>query len=396
MFRELLKKLWKKTPLFLVLAVSALVVSLWGDIGGLLGYRSYERSVLKEPGLKLVLQGVHDGVMPWQAFSPSAAKKESASGAWKEEKQQQTSGGEATTQQSGKDSTADAAAEAAAKAATAPMPAGVCSEVVQAKDYGVAEATYLTPEGVTFKPDTSGLFAKNGTFYQLQKVDQSYFKDALFIGDSRTVGLRDYGGMNTWTSFAAKESTGVYNIQQKKLDYSSPESGGQTTEATLDEVLSAHQYRKVYISLGINELGVGNTQQYCENMRAMVQHVLQSQPDAIIYLQAIMHVTQRYSSTDKVFNNRLIVDRNSAIATLANGRNIFYLDMNAEVCDGDGNLKAELTGDGIHLKASGYEYWKNFLLNNAIVRDQNDWSGSAGTASSASAADTAAAAKTAQ
>ena len=58
---------------------------------------------------------------------------------------------------------------------------------------------------------------------------------------------------------------------------------------------------------------------------------------------------------------------NQAIATLANGRNIFYIDMNTDLCDEDGNLKKELTGDGIHLKASACELWHKFLCKNAIV-----------------------------
>ena len=73
------------------------------------------------------------------------------------------------------------------------------------------------------------------------------------------------------------------------------------------------------------------------------------------------------SSTDPVYNNKAIVQRNKAISTLANGRNIFYIDMNADLCDANGDLKEELTGDGIHLKASACELWHKFLLKNAIV-----------------------------
>ena len=41
--------------------------------------------------------------------------------------------------------------------------------------------------------------------------------------------------------------------------------------------------------------------------------------------------------------------------------------MNTDLCDEDGNLKKELTGDGIHLKASACELWHKFLCKNAIV-----------------------------
>ena len=105
--------------------------------------------------------------------------------------------------------------------------------------------------------------------------------------------------------------------------------------------------------------------------------IRETQPDALIYIQGIMHVSKNMSSTDRVYNNRAIVQRNKAIATLANGRNIFYIDMNADLCDENGDLKEEFTGDGIHLKAASCERWHRFLRKNAIVIP-----GSAETASS--------------
>ena len=92
------------------------------------------------------------------------------------------------------------------------------------------------------------------------------------------------------------------------------------------------------------------------------------QPDAIIYIEGIMHVSKNRSSSDAVFNNTSIVERNTAISTLANGHDIFYIDMNPSVCDENGDLLSDLTGDGIHLKASAYAKWHEFLLQNAIVR----------------------------
>lgn len=129
--------------------------------------------------------------------------------------------------------------------------------------------------------------------------------------------------------------------------------------------------------MGVNELGVPDTKDYYEEFRKVVTKINKLQPDALIYIQGIMHVSKNMSSTDRVYNNRAIVQRNKAIATLANGRNIFYIDMNADLCDENGDLKEEFTGDGIHLKAASCERWHRFLRKNAIVIP-----GSAETASS--------------
>ena len=99
----------------------------------------------------------------------------------------------------------------------------------------------------------------------------------------------------------------------------------------------------------------------------VIEKINELQPGAVIYIQGIMHVSKNMSSTDRVYKNRAIVQRNKAIATLANGRNIFYIDMNEDLCDKDGNLKDDLTGDGIHLKASACALWYQFLKTHAIV-----------------------------
>lgn len=47
--------------------------------------------------------------------------------------------------------------------------------------------------------------------YTFTDVTQDYFDDAVFIGDSRTVGLRDYGGWDNATYYASIGLT-VYDM----------------------------------------------------------------------------------------------------------------------------------------------------------------------------------------
>lgn len=250
---------------------------------------------------------------------------------------------------------------------TQKVPARSSTPVVKAKDYGVAQKSYLSPEDTVYNKDTEGLFAPDGTYYSFQKVEDSYFVDALFVGDSRTVGLYEYGGMADTASFLARESTTIYDLfdENEKMDYAA--RGKKATERTFKGLLSKTDFGKIYLSVGVNELGVPDTKDFYEEYRKVIRRINKLQPDAIIYIQGIMHVSKDKSSSDPVYNNTAIVQRNQAIATLANGRNIFYIDMNTDLCDEDGNLKKELTGDGIHLKASACELWHKFLCKNAIV-----------------------------
>jgi hypothetical protein len=60
------------------------------------------------------------------------------------------------------------------------------------------------------------------------------------------------------------------------------------------------------------------------------------------------------------------------VSTLANGHDIFYVDMNSVYCDENGNLLSDITEDGIHPYASEYERWVDFLKTKGIIRTDAD------------------------
>ncbi len=253
------------------------------------------------------------------------------------------------------------------------MPANVNNPVVQAVSYNNENRKYMSADDTVYNQDTVGLFAQNGDYYTFRDVDDFYFSDAIFIGDSRTDGLYDYGGLKGKATFLAKESISVYTMYDRKLDFHTP--GEQDQSLTVLEALMTKQYRKVYLSVGVNELGIPDTAEFYQRYREAVAVIRQLQPDAIIYIEGIMHVTESKAKSDDAFNNVNIVQRNTAIATLANGHDIFYIDMNSAVCDENGNLRTELTADGVHLKGSAYSLWHDFLLHNAVVRNTEDYLG---------------------
>ena len=82
-----------------------------------------------------------------------------------------------------------------------------------------------------------------------------------------------------------------------------------------------------------------------------------------------MHVSGEKNETDELYNNTNINIRNDAIKGLADNRKVFYLDINEAVDDENGNLLKELSFDDVHLKASSYDRWYQFLLGHGIVRD---------------------------
>lgn len=393
-----IKLLWKRFTLLCILALTALPLMIIGWSGRKTIYSEYVLDPLRQPGLTLVFEGLHDGVYPWQGLlKPKSDAAEDAGEETTDAADTSAVGDTAVAgSTAGAGSTAVAGSTAGAgSTATAEetivyteaedseveemkelpenaiagsvdaIPEGVCNPVMQAADYDVVNIGFLSPDDTEYNTDTEGIFAKNGIYYKLGLVDATYFSDALFIGDSRTVGLCEYGSLKGNAAFLAKESVNVYNVLDQELRYT--DHDGETWDAYVEEILSENKYGKVYVALGVNELGIGTTYMYYEKYREILSMIREYQPDALIYIQGIMHVSYDKSSTDSCRNNTVIVQRNMAISTLANGRDIFYIDMNPYVCDEDGDLYEDMSGDGIHLKASAYEYWDRSLMENAIV-----------------------------
>ena len=144
-------------------------------------------------------------------------------------------------------------------------------------------------------------------------VDDSYFDDAVFIGDSRTVGMYEYGGLEETSTFYASTGLTIYKMFDSKI-VAVP---GQKKKITVEEALSEKQFAKIYLMIGINEMGTGTVESFMKAYGEAVQHLQQLQPDAVIYLQAIMKVTTERSGQGDYITNEGIEARNEEIAKLA-------------------------------------------------------------------------------
>lgn len=193
-------------------------------------------------------------------------------------------------------------------------------------------------------------------------VEDDYFADAVFIGDSRTVGLYEYGGLEEVTTFYASKGLTVYKL----FDAEIVEIPGQRQKLTVEDALLNNDFKKIYLMVGINEMGTGTVETFTAKYKEVVDHLLELEPNAILYIQGILKVTTERSNKGDYITNEGIVARNNALAELADNRRIFYLDANPLICDETGGLVSSYTFDGVHLKAQYIEIWKNYLKEHAI------------------------------
>lgn len=394
------KKLIKKCPFLLLLVSTGILFSLIGLCGRKNIYAGQEYHPLKEPASVMMFQALKDDIYPWQIFegesAPVMAQGEDdgegdsvisvsgnevdSEGLACDGEEQEMEEAVAKEEETDPKEEADAAEEETAEpdsetslepsaepdSETGPEPSAepktenTQSILPKERIEPLRESTreeYLNHISADIYGDAG---VKRAAEYEFSQVDESYFDDALFIGDSRTVGLRDYTDLSEHADFYCETSLTI----QKILEEDFPGLG------TVEEALSNKEYGKIYIMLGINELGVGTTEDFIEKYSEVIAFLHETEPEAKIFIQGIMRVTGKKHNSDAIFNNNNINARNNAIATLADNEQIFYIDVNEVVCDEEGNLNTDYTYDQLHLLGMYNDLWKQFLLSHGVIQEE--------------------------
>ncbi len=179
------------------------------------------------------------------------------------------------------------------------------------------------------------------------------FRNVLFIGDSRTVGLYEYGELGEADVFA-KCGIGVFDLWNIEV------CCGGNEKKTLGQALTQKQYETIHLMLGINELGYP-TEEILKKYRETVEQIQNMQPQARIILGSNLHVTSNKSEGSTVYNNPKIDGLNSEIQQIGQELNCYYIDSNERFDDMQGNLPNECSSDGLHMSGKYYAEWVQWL-----------------------------------
>ena len=192
------------------------------------------------------------------------------------------------------------------------------------------------------------------------EVAESYFDHTLFIGDSKTDGLRMWGRLGEAQYFCGT-SYSVYNIFDKTA------SDADFKNAKLDKVLASHKYDQVYIMLGYNECGYPYDS-LMKQFRYVITRVHKAQPQARIILHGIMHASARVASKYDYYTVQNIEKANDGLRELAASTDgLYYVDCNEPFCDENGFLLSHVSSDGEHLTPEYTKQWAQEILKRAIV-----------------------------
>lgn len=118
---------------------------------------------------------------------------------------------------------------------------------------------------------------------------------------------------------------------------------------------------KIFINIGTNDLSDSRIpiSELMENYDKIISKIEASLPETVIYLMAYYPVN--YEAADenmkeclKIRNNEKIRTANVEVKKLAEKHNQRYIDINKNLMDEQGRLKAEYTIEGLHINEDGY------------------------------------------
>lgn len=188
---------------------------------------------------------------------------------------------------------------------------------------------------------------------------ESWFRDAVFIGDSRTDGFHLYSGVQGGT-FLVHNGLTVYEVMDGKKVI----RVGEDKLPVLD-ILGQNTYGKIYLALGVNELGYYDPEGFADTCGELIDKLRELQPDALLYVQAIFPVnTAKCAANDQpdYISNENISLCNTALAAMAAEKEVFYIGTPTDLVDENGEVLSDLSSDGVHFKTAGYQVWLEWLL----------------------------------
>jgi len=172
--------------------------------------------------------------------------------------------------------------------------------------------------------------------------------DLLFIGDSITDGWRG-NGKEVWAQRYEPLKAANFGI------------GGDKTEHVLWRLqngeLDGITPKVAVIMIGTNNAGRDSAAQIADGVTAIVHEVRQHLPATKILLLAVFPRGEKPDFPARA----KITEINRIIATLDDGRHVFFLDIGGRFLQPDGILPASIMPDFLHPNQAGYVIWADAM-----------------------------------
>ncbi len=232
-------------------------------------------------------------------------------------------------------------------------------EAIEAKKQAEQQQT---PPVIT--PVVIPTYDLSGAVPESAAVDNAYFEDAVFIGNSLIVGLQRSAPLKA--RYFASIGLNVSQVFTKPLI---PMKSGNTF--TVSEALATVEFSKVYLMFGINELGWGSITSFINYYAQIIDRIREVNPETIIYVQSILPINEEKWAKSRDYqsciNNVAVATFNQKILDMCVQKQVAFVNVAEVLTDETGNLFSDATGDGIHIGGIYSTRWVDYLKTHTVT-----------------------------
>ena len=144
--------------------------------------------------------------------------------------------------------------------------------------------------------------------------------------------------------------------------------GGDTTDgvlARLGEIIDSEP-SAVFLLIGINDLYNNSIQEpsvnyIANNIIEIAKKIKTKSNDSKVFIQTLLPISIKKSTKDYELYNHSIGTINEIIVENQQKKLYSIIDLYALFVNSEGQLREDLTYDGLHLNEEGYKVWSNFI-----------------------------------
>ena len=215
-------------------------------------------------------------------------------------------------------------------------------------DEPITESAPLTPP----EPLPSVL----GNVPQSAAVANSYFDNAVFIGNSQMVGFANSTELaGTYYCSVGLNVSTFFKSEVVRVD-------GENV--TIPQAMQGQHFEKAYLLFGVNEFGWSSVEVFTQKYEQIIALLRQNNPDIVIYVESVLPVNEslaRENGYGAHVNNQNVIRFNQALSQMFQRQGVYYLDVHSVFADATGAMPAASSSDGLHVNRSCIAKWTEYL-----------------------------------
>lgn len=188
------------------------------------------------------------------------------------------------------------------------------------------------------------LWGQRAALYNMLGVDST---DIVMLGNSLTHGCE-------WN-----ELLGTSNVRNRGIN-------GDIIEGINDRLdcIVGGRPAKIFLMAGTNDVSHNLTPDSIVRAAcALIDRIMEATPSTRLYVQSLLPVNNSFGRYKAMKDKeQTIRDINALLRPEVEKRGLTWIDIHSRLTDADGNLRADLTNDGLHLLPEGYLIWREVLL----------------------------------